>query len=235
MKKIIDTYRVFYPDVLSIAGIAVGPLVLLAILGILASRARSIVFVFSSAYLVFIGLLFDYFVFTGICEKRSSLRVFRCSLLGKNLLKRGLILNQIRRIIQIISIQMILAGICIAMGIASADIIGLALVLSFLDYLIVTAFLNVLRYIDNLQTYSLISMVVCSAATILDMVFYYQYLNGKLAGFLFSIIFGACSIMMSAFSVWHVLHRYRLGFQDHENGRMGKSGNDLHDERKGFV
>ena len=113
MKKIINSYRIFAPDLYIILGTVVGSILLCAMtLFMCRVTLPEFAIITVPIMLMMLDIIGDFFVFQGVFSKNFDFGLLSTSLKGFGVLKMAVIGDQIRRLIQF-TVVMIVCGIII--------------------------------------------------------------------------------------------------------------------------
>lgn len=212
MKKIIKTFRVFFPDLYCI---------LIPIL-LIVSIVLTIVFdhiglgtigvVVFSFILTLSDYFGDYLVFEGMVSQKFCYGLFRNSHEGHRVLRNGLLVDQARRFLMYV-IYFTFAGFAVV-GTNFLSSVIFVLIATFGCYMLATIGLNVTRYLDSMMLYMMVASFmcgICCAGAIIGIVV--ASLPGAQILALIVLFF---EIVLSALATYtivkHVLYKFERGF-----------------------
>ena len=162
MKEYAGGYRCFCGIRYSLLMLAVFPLLIIGLYVLTIGTAGPGNIANSSVYLIAVGCMADYFAFNGVTSKGYSFGMLKCSKRGRELVKGGIIFDQIRRFVYVVLIQavcMMIAYVKMPDAIPS-DYPLLGIVLILFVYSANTLSLFLLRNINSFPPYSLASGIL---------------------------------------------------------------------------
>ena len=154
MKKYLKIYRSFCPDIYTLIMLVVVPIALFILSIFLLSAYGLGTIGFSIFWLMALDLYGDYCIFNDIYTKGYNFGILKCSLRAKNILKGGIIMDQIKRFVQIalvitlVTVWMLLKG-----DFDTEKIILMNLTFIFATYAAITGILLMLRRVSSYIIY----------------------------------------------------------------------------------
>lgn len=163
MKKSIKSYLVFTSLSYRIWGLVIVPLLLagVTVFGVCVVKLRGAQLYMIASYVIVFEILSDYWLFGGICEKQTrEMEYLKTSLRGIGMLKRGLIIDLLRRAVYLLLFSIF----CFAgSGQMESFIMGAEL------YLVILIGLNISRYLTIIQQQLLVSMLAIFPMSLLGL------------------------------------------------------------------
>ena len=214
MKNTLKTYKVFYPLGARIMIPAI--MFLLIVLHYwLGHICGEISLGLISADLILLDLLCDFFIFNGISSPGTSYGILRHSPAGKTLLQRAILLDQLRRLLEIVLVTAVVAALTRGSTATSSPsgylwytLLNIAVI-----YTGSTLILTLVRYISSLMPYALVSsLLTMIPAGLLLFLSIKGWLYSTWAFPLLTVLFAAAGVFASRFMLKLVLRNYDRSF-----------------------
>lgn len=214
MKNTLKTYKVFYPVGMRIL-IPVIMLLLIVLHYWFSYICGEISLLLVSANLMLLDLLCDFFIFNGISSPGTSYGILRHSPAGKTLLQRAILLDQLRRLLEIILVTAVVAALTRGSTATSSPsgylwytLLNIAVI-----YTGSTLILTLVRYISSLMPYVLVSsLLTMIPAGLLLFLSVKGWLYSTWAFPLLTVLFAAAGVFASRFMLKLVLRNYDRSF-----------------------
>lgn len=214
MKNTLKTYKVFYPLGARIM-IPVIMFLLIVLHYWLGHICGEISLGLISADLILLDLLCDFFIFNGISSPGTSYGILRHSPAGKALLQRAILLDQLRRLLEIVLVTAVVAALTRGSTATSSPsgylwytLLNIAVI-----YTGSTLILTLVRYISSLMPYALVSsLLTMIPAGLLLFLSIKGWLYSTWAFPLLTVLFAAAGVFASRFMLKLVLRNYDRGF-----------------------
>lgn len=214
MKNTLKTYNVFYPLGARIM-IPVIMFLLIVLHYWLGHICGEISLGLISADLILLDLLCDFFIFNGISSPGTSYGILRHSPAGKTLLQRAILLDQLRRLLEIVLVTAVVAALTRGSTATSSPsgylwytLLNIAVI-----YTGSTLILTLVRYISSLMPYALVSsLLTMIPAGLLLFLSIKGWLYSTWAFPLLTVLFAAAGVFASRFMLKLVLRNYDRSF-----------------------
>lgn len=214
MKNTLKTYNVFYPLGARIM-IPVIMFLLIVLHYWLGHICGEISLGLISADLILLDLLCDFFIFNGISSPGTSYGILRHSPAGKTLLQRAILLDQLRRLLEIVLVTAVVAALTRGSTATSSPsgylwytLLNIAVI-----YTGSTLILTLVRYISSLMPYTLVSsLLTMIPAGLLLFLSIKGWLYSTWAFPLLTVLFAAAGVFASRFMLKLVLRNYDRSF-----------------------
>lgn len=214
MKNTLKTYKVFYPVGMRIL-IPVIMLLLIVLHYWFSYICGEISLLLVSANLMLLDLVCDFFIFNGISSPGTSYGILRHSPAGKTLLQRAILLDQLRRLLEIILVTAVVAALTRGSTATSSPsgylwytLLNIAVI-----YTGSTLILTLVRYISSLMPYVLVSsLLTMIPAGLLLFLSVKGWLYSTWAFPLLTVLFAAAGVFASRFMLKLVLRNYDRSF-----------------------
>ena len=214
MKNTLKTYKVFYPLGARIM-IPVIMFLLIVLHYWLGHICGEISLGLISADLILLDLLCDFFIFNGISSPGTSYGILRHSPAGKTLLQRAILLDQLRRLLEIVLVTAVVAALTRGSTATSSPsgylwytLLNIAVI-----YTGSTLILTLVRYISSLMPYVLVSsLLTMIPAGLLLFLSAKGWLYSTWAFPLLTVLFAAAGVFASRFMLKLVLRNYDRSF-----------------------
>lgn len=214
MKNTLKTYKVFYPLGARIM-IPVIMFLLIVLHYWLGHICGEISLGLISADLILLDLLCDFFIFNGISSPGTSYGILRHSPAGKTLLQRAILLDQLRRLLEIVLVTAVVAALTRGSTATSSPsgylwytLLNIAVI-----YTGSTLILTLVRYISSLMPYVLVSsLLTMIPAGLLLFLSIKGWLYSTWAFPLLTVLFAAAGVFASRFMLKLVLRNYDHSF-----------------------
>lgn len=214
MKNTLKTYKVFYPLGARIM-IPVIMFLLIVLHCWLGHICGEISLGLISADLILLDLLCDFFIFNGISSPGTSYGILRHSPAGKTLLQRAILLDQLRRLLEIVLVTAVVAALTRGSTATSSPsgylwytLLNIAVI-----YTGSTLILTLVRYISSLMPYALVSsLLTMIPAGLLLFLSIKGWLYSTWAFPLLTVLFAAAGVFASRFMLKLVLRNYDRSF-----------------------
>ena len=214
MKNTLKTYKVFYPVGMRIL-IPVIMLLLIVLHYWFSYICGEISLLLVSANLMLLDLVCDFFIFNGISSPGTSYGILRHSPAGKTLLQRAILLDQLRRLLEIILVTAVVAALTRGSTATSSPsgylwytLLNIAVI-----YTGSTLILTLVRYISSLMPYVLVSsLLTMIPAGLLLFLSAKGWLYSTWAFPLLTVLFAAAGVFASRFMLKLVLRNYDRSF-----------------------
>lgn len=214
MKNTLKTYKVFYPVGMRIL-IPVIMLLLIVLHYWFSYICGEISLLLVSANLMLLDLVCDFFIFNGISSPGTSYGILRHSPAGKTLLQRAILLDQLRRLLEIILVTAVVAALTRGSTATSSPsgylwytLLNIAVI-----YTGSTLILTLVRYISSLMPYALVSsLLTMIPAGLLLFLSIKGWLYSTWAFPLLTVLFAAAGVFASRFMLKLVLRNYDRSF-----------------------
>lgn len=214
MKNTLKTYKVFYPVGMRIL-IPVIMLLLIVLHYWFSYICGEISLLLVSANLMLLDLVCDFFIFNGISSPGTSYGILRCSPAGKTLLQRGILLDQLRRLLEIILVTAVVAALTRGSTATSSPsgylwytLLNIAVI-----YTGSTLILTLVRYISSLMPYVLVSFLLTMIpACLLFFLYTKGWLYSTWAFPLLTVLFAAAGVFATRFMLKLILRNYNRSF-----------------------
>lgn len=214
MKNTLKTYKVFYPVGTRIV-IPVIMLLLIILHYWLGHIYGEISLGLISANLMLLDLLCDFFIFNGIPSPGTNYGILRYSPAGKALLQRGILLDQLRRLLEIVFVTAIVSALTSGSTAVSSPsgylwytLLNIAVI-----YTGSTLILTLVRYISSLMPYALVSsLLTMIPASLLLFLYIKGWLYSTWAFPLLTVLFAAAGVFATRFMLNLVLRNYDRSF-----------------------
>ncbi len=214
MKNTLKTYKVFYPLGARIM-IPVIMFLLIVLHYWLGHICGEISLGLISADLILLDLLCDFFIFNGISSPGTSYGILRHSPAGKTLLQRAILLDQLRRLLEIVLVTAVVAALTRGSTATSSPsgylwytLLNIAVI-----YTGSTLILTLVRYISSLMPYALVSsLLTMIPAGLLLFLSIKGWLYSTWAFPLLTVLFAAAGVFASRFMLKLVLRNYDRSF-----------------------
>lgn len=180
MKKYLKTYRSFFPDIYTLIMLVVLPVALFFINMAMVHVHSAGALGFSVFLLMILNVYADYFIFSGIFTKGYDFGILKCSLNARDVLKNGIITDQIKRFFQIALVMTINSAWMLANGtLDSTRFILMVVTLVFFTYSASTVVLLIVRKISQYTIYYVASgTLVAIFGTVAVLLPLFSYLKG---------------------------------------------------------
>lgn len=214
MKNTLKTYKVFYPVGMRIL-IPVIMLLLIVLHYWFSYICGEISLLLVSANLMLLDLVCDFFIFNGISSPGTSYGILRHSPAGKTLLQRAILLDQLRRLLEIILVTAVVAALTRGSTATSSPsgylwytLLNIAVI-----YTGSTLILTLVRYISSLMPYVLVSsLLTMIPAGLLLFLSVKGWLYSTWAFPLLTVLFAAAGVFALRFMLKLVLRNYDRSF-----------------------
>lgn len=214
MKNMMKTYKTFYPFVVRLL-IPVAIILAVLLQRVLRNIYGAVNLCFLAATFLIPDFLFDFYIFNGITSRQTNYGILKLSPSGRVLLRRGVLLDQLRRLAGIVVLGVLVTALSFSYVEPEAVTIYLwyAAMSVALIYTAETLFLNGLRYLGSLIPYSLASYVLTLA---LELLLLFICQNNDTYGArglcLLTVLFALLGVAVTWGTVKHVLYRYDHSF-----------------------
>lgn len=214
MKNTLKTYKVIYPLSARIM-IPVIMLLLIVLHYWLGHIYGEISLGLISADLMLLDLLCDFFIFNGVSSPGTNYGILRYSPAGKALLQRGILLDQLRRLLEIVLVTAVVAALTRGSTAVSSPsgylwytLLNIAVI-----YTGSTLILTLVRYISSLMPYVLVSsLLTMIPAGLLFLLYTKGWLYSTWAFPLLTVLFAAAGVFATRFMLKLVLRNYDHSF-----------------------
>lgn len=214
MKNTLKTYKVFYP----LGARIIIPVIMFLLIVLhywLGHICGEISLGLISADLILLDLLCDFFIFNGISSPGTSYGILRHSPAGKTLLQRAILLDQLRRLLEIVLVTAVVAALTRGSTATSSPsgylwytLLNIAVI-----YTGSTLILTLVRYISSLMPYALVSsLLTMIPAGLLLFLSIKGWLYSTWAFPLLTVLFAAAGVFASRFMLKLVLRNYDRSF-----------------------
>ena len=154
MKKYLKIYRSFCPDIYTLIMLVIVPIALFIFSIFMLPAYGAGTIGFAIFWLMALDLYGDYFIFNDIFTKGYNFGILKCSLRAKDILKGGIIMDQIKRFIQIALVIISITVWMLFKGNFNAEkLILMNLTFIFGTYASITGVLLMLRRISSYIVY----------------------------------------------------------------------------------
>ncbi len=213
MKNTLKTYKVIYPLSARIL-IPVIMLLLIILHYWLGHIYGEISLGLISADLMLLDLLCDFFIFNGISSPGTNYGILRYSPAGKALLQRGILLDQLRRLLEIVLVTAVVAVLTRGSTAASpSGYVWYTLLNIAVIYTGSTLILTLVRYISSLMPYVLVSsLLTLIPAGLLLFLSIKGWLYNTWIVLLLTVLFAAAGVFATRFMLKLVLRNYDRSF-----------------------
>lgn len=213
MKTLVKHYKVFFPGLYSLIVLLIVPIAVAGLSFLTNSmKMGGTGVIVALAVLSVVHLFGDYFVFNGISSKAASLRLMKSSHEGYNLMKKGVIIDQAVRLINIMFCVIIATYTTGKLKPESAMPYSVSVLFGIVLYAVTTAILIGLRYADGGSTYQVLvsfgSMVSISAIIGIFLLYAYEILSLELL-YVIGILVMVIALFFGDFAV---LRSYKKSF-----------------------
>lgn len=214
MKNALKTYKVFYPVGVRIL-IPVIMFLLIVLHYWLGHICGEISLELISVDLILPDLLCDFFIFNGISSPGTNYGILRQSPAGKGLLQRAILLDQLRRLLEIVLVTAVVAALTRGSTAASSPsgylwytLLNIAVI-----YTGSTLILTLVRYISSLMPYVLVSFLLTMIpACLLFFLYTKGWLYSTWAFPLLTVLFAAAGVFATRFMLKLILRNYNRSF-----------------------
>lgn len=214
MKNTLKTYKVFYPVGMRIL-IPVIMLLLIVLHYWFSYICGEISLLLVSANLMLLDLVCDFFIFNGISSPGTNYGLLRCSPAGKALLQRGILLDQLRRLLEIVLVTAVVA--VLSRGSTAESSPSGYLLYALLNISVIytgsTLILTLVRYISSLMPYVLVgTLLTMIPVGLLFFLSIKGWLYNTWIVLLLTVLFVAAGVFATRFMLKLVLRNYDRSF-----------------------
>ncbi|WP_026657945.1 hypothetical protein [Butyrivibrio sp. AC2005] len=216
MKRLMIGYRCFTGCIYSLVVLLIIPLLFIALQALMVRGAGTLSLTLISIYYMYIDGMADYFSFNGVTSRGYSFGLLQCSKRGRELVKNGIIADQLRRLFCNLAIMEICAYIAIILmpNEIKGDYLLVAALHALFSYSYVTFALILMRNITTWMYYGLLMGVVLLFGILGNVFMYLGYQDGNMHLMVWLFVFAFATVLSTFTMIRTVLKNYDRSFHE---------------------